>query len=182
MPYQKFSVTRNLYSYAKAITTFVRNNALQNRFYKDKEVITIFLSHLDDTTYTSAIKECMMTLLLSPTVDSIYLVPTIAWTINQLTIPSTTATNQDQKRGPSGHICALEDYVSDDYLTANEYCQYTDNCVETPLVRELQFGDGRALIPVVKDLVVEAVVCFQGGRGKPQQQKASFKMKCKACR
>ena len=101
----KFLEYNNLYSYAKAITLFVSNNTLQNLLYQDKEVTEIFLSHLDDEKYSSAIKECRAALLLSNTVDDIYLVPAIAGTIAQLRGPINATTNQHRERTKRTHPC-----------------------------------------------------------------------------
>ena len=80
----KYSTFKNLFTYAKAIKDYVDNHALQNRLYADKEVTNIFLSHLDGAAYDSAVKEVTAAILLSSTVNAIYLVPAIASTIDQL--------------------------------------------------------------------------------------------------
>ena len=111
----RYSTTCNLYSYTKAI---VSNNVLQNRHYSDKEVTHIFLSHLDSPTYTSAIKECKAALLLSTTVDPIYLVPIITGTIYQLA-PTHLPTNHNREREPSGHVQLIDKYINDEYIAVD---------------------------------------------------------------
>jgi len=87
----------DLYRYARHITLYVSNHALEQRSFSIKVTTLMFLSHLDDPRYKLTVKECEEAILHSPTIPTIYAVPAIAGTINQLhpaSLPTDTTTNR----------------------------------------------------------------------------------------
>ena len=171
----RYSTFKNLFTYAKAIRLYVNNHALQHRLYSDKEVTNIFLSHLDGETHAPAVKEVKAALLLSSNVSSMYLVPAIASTIEQLTPALSTPHH--------GQIRSIGDYIADDDTTTDDYCQYAEGSMETPFVRSLRYGGGRS--PHSRNNQRSYGGRGRGrsgaGRGGRPKTNSTFKGKCRAC-
>ena len=83
-----------LYRYAREIHTYVENHGLKQRAFSDCEMISIFLSHLDDSHYSPAIKECEMAILHATIIPAIYLVSAIAGTVDQIAPQPATKINE----------------------------------------------------------------------------------------
>ena len=183
----KYSSFNNLFRYAREVKAYVNNHSLKQRSFSNKEVTHIFLSHLDDDKYSTAVKQCEMAILHALIIDDIYLVPAIAGTIDQLT-PSPPATHvppgppiHPHRRRQDDRIRQLTDYCEDDAIDASSFDEYVDVQEEPPWIRSFRRGGGRT--PYGR---------FGGGRGRTQQGRYSgtnnshsspqpYKGKCNSC-
>ena len=52
----KYSSYRSLFRYAREIKQYVNNHAIKNRVFSERETTHIFLSHLDDPRYATAVR------------------------------------------------------------------------------------------------------------------------------
>ena len=102
----------------------------------ERKITSIFLSHLDDPCYADVVKQCGAVILLSPEINTIYLVPAITDTIDRIA-PNTTPANIQQCNHHrtifDARIRALLDYYEDDTsLLFEEYCQPLDSLGVSP--------------------------------------------------
>ena len=99
------------------------NYGLKSCSFSDKETSHIFLYHLDNTRYTNPIEKCESELLLSSTVDLLYLVPAIAGTIYQLRPENKPSTINQHGCQQENQIRAMMDYYHDDKSSViKDYC------------------------------------------------------------
>ena len=108
----------------------------------------MFFSHLDNPHYSSAIKECKFAILHTTTINAVYLVPTIAGTIGQITPsnispPADTPTNQLQRRRDD-RIQLLQEYCEDNSITPNAFYDHVNPDDEPPWIHSFRRGGGRS--------------------------------------
>ena len=112
----KYSLFKNLFRYAREIKSYVNNHTLKRQSLSNREITHIFLSHLDEDRYSSAIRKCEMAILHGTTIDDIYLVPAITGTINQMALhiatpsPTTETKTIQQHHHRKSRIQQLSDY------------------------------------------------------------------------
>ena len=180
----KYSTYRDLYRYAREINGYVANHALKNRAFSDREVSHIFLSHLDSDHFNSAIGKCEAHLQAANVIDTIYLVPALAGTIDQLTKPPSDGNSRNTTRPhQDAHIRALAEYCDDDTVHANDYNEYIDETGETPFIRSFRQGGGRSPFHRTgrgRNSGGRDQGRF-GGRGRRPQNKTTFKGSCNSC-
>ena len=122
----------------------MKNHSLKQRVFSEKEISLICLTHLDDDYYNPAVIKCEVAIESATTVRTIYLVPAIAGTIDQLAslpprfsnIPNTTRPRHD------AHIRAFMDYVTDDSIPSDDYSESIEKSGETPFIRLFRRGGG----------------------------------------
>ena len=142
----KYSTFNDIYRYAREIGHYVSNHALKQREFSVKEVSHIFLSHLYNENYASAINKCEAAIQMTGNIDKIYLVPALVGTIDQLAPnpPSPTAAQPPPAPRHAPHIRSLLDYCNNHSASPEEYCNYIDDTGETPFIRSFQQGGGRS--------------------------------------
>ena len=70
----------------------------KNKPLSEKETTCIFLSHIDNSRYANAVKQCNATILSNFSVDIIYCVPAISGTIDQLFLSTSAGIQYQQTR------------------------------------------------------------------------------------
>ena len=94
-----FSTSGDLYTYAASILHWIEKHGMKQRSYDQLEITSLFLDHLDDDRYIAAVQLCKAGLLNQTSVPIIYLLPTIATTIEQL-VPNPPPTREQQRGRP----------------------------------------------------------------------------------
>ena len=126
----------------------------------------MFLSHLDNPRYKLAVKECEVAIIHLPTIPTIYVVPEIAGTIDQLrsaSLPTDTTTKcalirptsdwetRDSSQRPhTRHIRCPASYCENDDISLDQYNEYVDPDKEPP-------GFARFVVAEAETLVIEVV-------------------------
>ena len=183
----KYSTYKSLFRYAREIKQYVKNHKIKNRIYTEMEITQIFLSHLDDPQYASAVKDIEAALLLSTTVGSTYLVPAIAGTIDQLVPSASTGalpTKQINRIRNNDQINAMLDYYYDDSSpNLDAYCHEVDVTGESPFCRSFRDGGGRTPFSRGSGRGRQRKDRFSGrqGRGNRNYKQKAFKGKCNCC-
>ena len=187
----KYSSFNNLFRYAREIKTYIDNHSLKSRIFSDKEITNIFLSHLDDRHYSSAIKQCEMAILHASHINPMYLVPAIASTIDQLapSPPNTDTTiirhqrsHDDRSRlRQDDRIRQLTDYCEDDDIGPSCFSEYISIQEEPPWIRAFQRGGGRSHFNRSGRGRGRYSRDQFGGRDNRALQNKPFKGKCNCC-
>ena len=115
----KYSDFNDLYRYAREVSLYLANHELEQRSFSIKETTLTFLSHLDNPRYKLVVKEREGAILHFPTIPTIYIVPEITGTIDQLR-PASRPTNQTttDMTTNSARICAANDW--EDYAAEED--------------------------------------------------------------
>ena len=151
------------------MTLYVANHALEQRSFSVKEPTLMFLSHLDNPRYKLAVKECEVAIIHLPTIPTIYVVPEIAGTIDQLrsaSLPTDTTTKcalirptsdwetRDSSQRPhTRHIRCPASYCENDDISLDQYNEYVDPDDDPPWICLFRRGGSRTSFD-------------QGGRGR----------------
>ena len=141
---------------------------------------SIFLSHLDDSHYSLAIKECEMAILHATIIPAIYLVPAIAGTVNQLAPPQATTINEPpphNRRRNDDRIRHLADYCEDED-TLPKHWDYFAQYIEAPWVQTFRHGGGCSPSGRGGGNRSRGQRDRQQGRGRSNPNSKSFKGKC----
>ena len=180
----KYSTYNSLFRYAREIKQYVQKHKLKSRDFSEQEITQIFLSHLDNSRFTAAIKQCENAILLAPNIDAIYRVPAIAGTIDQLAPAAPTTTHQ-RRINDDSRIRAITDFYHDDSSPDfDAYCHQIDDSGESPYCRSFRDAGGRS--PFSRGGGRgrggrNSGRFGRGGRGRGSGNKASYKGTCNSC-
>ena len=142
----KYSDFGDLYRYAREITVYVESHALKQRVYSDKEITHIFLSHLDDAHYATAVTQIEGEIQLATDVATIYQVPAIAGTLDQLA-PKTSRKDHTHRPRHNDQIRVTMAYYDNDsqgMFDHDDYCTFIDASGKSPHIRSFRDGGGRS--------------------------------------
>ena len=119
----KYSTFNDIYRYAREIGHYASGHALKNREFSVREVSHIFLSHLDNKHYASAIDNCEAAIQTTGNIDDIYLVPALAGIIDQLAPNPSSPNSAQPPPGPrhAPHVRSLLDCCNNNSASPEEY-------------------------------------------------------------
>ena len=80
----KYITYGNLFIYTNGIVTFTQSHKLQRCQYSQRDITTMYLSHLDDPHFATAVTHCENTIMNLYVTPDEYLVPALASTITKL--------------------------------------------------------------------------------------------------